>query len=190
MKRLGTSENVSSIAEGMLGGLDRTGEGRERARVVSAWRIVAGAEVFAHARGFVLRDGELVIFVDSPVWANELSMLAEHYRLAVNERVGKEAVGSMRFAVSRRVAEELDQDRLDEASVAEKERDKVEPIPATAVEREQVRQLAASIKNAELREAVIAAAMAHLQWRKGIEARNEAERASQRAREPFREPQR
>jgi hypothetical protein len=42
--------------------------------------------------------------------------------------------------------------------------------------------MAAGIHDVELREAVIAAVIAQLEWRKGIEAHNAAERAVQRAR--------
>jgi hypothetical protein len=57
----------------------------------------------------------------------------------------------------------------------------VAPVRATETEIEQVRQMAASVSDQGLREAVIAAALAHLEWRKGIEARSVAERAVQRA---------
>jgi hypothetical protein len=183
MRRLRTTERVSSLAEGVFARLDHSGEGRERARAVTAWRHVAGSEVFAHARGFALRDGELLVFVDTSTWANELSVLSEHYRKAVNERIGKEAVGSMRFAVSKRIAEEASLDAEDAAADADREVDLVEPVALSETEREQLALMAAAVKSDKLRETVIAAASAHLQWRKGIEARNAAEKAVQRATE-------
>jgi hypothetical protein len=42
--------------------------------------------------------------------------------------------------------------------------------------------MASGIHNERIREAVVSAAIAHLEWRKGIEARNAAERALQRPR--------
>ena len=105
MSRLRRAESVGTIIGGLWSRLDRTGEGAARARAVSAWRAVAGDEVAAHARGFALREKELLVFVDSPVWANELSVLSEPYRVAVNERLGKELVDTIRFSVSRKVAE-------------------------------------------------------------------------------------
>lgn len=180
MHRRRTTERVSSLAEGMLGRLDKTGEGRARANAVSAWRLVAGDEVFSHARGFALRGTELLIFVDSPVWANELSVLSEHYRVAVNERIGKETVGSIRFAVSKKVSEEVQRDADDGEGARQREGERAAPVPATENEREQVLAMAAGMRPGELRESVVAAAIAHLEWRKGIEARNAAEKAAQR----------
>jgi hypothetical protein len=181
MSRLRRTESLGSIVDGLWGRLDRTGEGAAGARAVSAWRAVAGDEVAAHARGFALRGQELLVFVDSAVWANELSVLSEHYRVAVNERLGKELVGSMRFAVSKKVGEARSEEAEDDSRASASGRLKVEPVRATETEIEQVRQMAAGVGDPELREAVIAAAVAHLEWRKGIQARSVAERAVQRA---------
>jgi len=181
MARLQRAETVGSVAAGLWTRMDRTGQGAAKARAVSAWRSAAGEEVYAHARGFALRDDELMVFVDSPVWANELSVLAEHYRTAVNERIGKEVVGSIRFTVSRKVSEELTRDSEDESLSVAVAAQKVVPGRASETEMEQVRQMAAVVTNEELREVVIAAAIAHLEWCKGIDARNAAEKATQRA---------
>jgi hypothetical protein len=150
--------------------------------------VVAGEEVAAHARGFALRDRELLVFVDSSVWANELSVLSEHYRTAINDRLGKEAVGSVRFAVSKQVAEVLESEAEDDSHASAGERARIEPLPATQNEIEQLRQMAASVSDPALREAVVAAARAHLEWRKGIEAHSAAEKAVQRATGPDSQP--
>ena len=181
MSRLRRTESIGSIANGLWGRLDRTGEVAGKARAIAAWRNVAGDEIAAHARGFALRDRELLVFVDSPVWANELSVLSENYRVAVNERLGKELVGSIRFTVSRKVEEGLADDAEDDRRDEAVRRDLVRPIKATEAEVEGVRRMAATVSNPALREAVVAAAVAHLEWRKGIEAHNAAERAIQRA---------
>lgn len=181
MVRLHRTERVGSLAAGLWTRLDRTGNGAAKARAVSAWRSAAGEEVYTHARGFALREGELMVYVDSPVWANELSVLAEHYRTAVNDRIGKETVTSMRFTVSRKVSEERVRDVEDVSLSAVTAAERVTPGRATETEIEQVRQMAAAVENKELREAVTAAAIAHLEWSKGIEARNAAEKAIQRA---------
>jgi hypothetical protein len=188
MKRLQRSERVSSLADGVFGRLERSEEGRAQARVVTAWRHVAGAEVFAHARGFALREGELLVFVDESTWANELAVLSEHYRGAVNERLGKEVVSSIRFAVSKRVSRDRSFEEEDSATAEALSREQAPPVPLTRTEREQLSLMAAAVKNERLRETVIAAATAHLQWRKGIEARNAAEKATQRATEGLEPP--
>lgn len=179
MPRLQRSESVGLVAAGLWTRLDRTGEGLPKARAVAAWRAAAGEEVYAHARGFALRGDELLVYVDSPVWANELNVLTENYRAAVNERLGKEVVGTIRFNVSRSVGDERVRDAEDASVVEAAAIPRVDPQPATETEIEQIRSMAEGLQNADMREAVIAAAIAHLEWRKGIEALNAAERAVQ-----------
>lgn len=187
--RIKRSESVTSLAGGLLGRLDTQGGGRDRARAITAWRQVAGDGVFAHARGFALREGELLVFVDTPVWANELAALSEIYRTGVNERLGKEVVTSIRFAVSRKVEEAVRFDEEDASAEKARTEDLVAPVTLTEDERDAVAAMAAVVGNDELRETVIAAATAHFEWRKGIQARNEAQRASQSARGGSKEPQ-
>jgi len=179
---------AAGIARSLMSRLDRTGEGFERAKAVTAWRDAAGPEVATHARGFALREKELLVFVDSPVWANELSVLSEPYRVAVNERLGKELVDTIRFSVSRKVAEVQQHEAEDDSHASSTERERVEPRRASETEIEQVRQMAATVNNPALRDAVVAAALAHLEWRKGIEADCAAERAVQRATGPDSQP--
>jgi Dna[CI] antecedent DciA-like protein len=181
--RRGTEAKVTSLAHGLLSKLDTGGDARERARVVQAWRLVAGPEVYSHSRGFALRDEELLVFVDTHTWATELSAMGEHYRAALNIVIGKERVGSLRFAVSKKVREERDVDAelVREADARDPER--VAPVAASKLERDQVWAMAAGIHDERVREAVVSAAIAHLEWRKGIEARNAAERALQRLRD-------
>jgi len=173
--------SAADVAARLLGRLDRTGTGMQQARAIAAWREAAGPEVSAHARGFVLRDGELLVFVDVSVWANELSVLAEHYRGAVNERLGKEVVSSIRFAVSKKVSEERAWEAIDTAAGAETEAGKTTPVPATETEVAQIRHMASAVKNDRVREAVVAAAIRNLEWRKGLDALSAAQGAAQRA---------
>jgi len=181
---------VTSLAEGLIARLDPSGEGRERSRVLSAWRLVAGPEVFAHSRGFALREGELLVFVDTNSWATELSALAEHYRAALEMALGQETVTSLRFAVSKKVKDQL---AFEQQTLAEEAEDawwKAEPVAASRLERDQIEMMAAGIHDPQIRTAVVSAEIAHLEWRKGIEARNAAERALQRLRDANQNPQR
>ena len=57
-------------------------------RVAEAWEIVAGPSAASHTTGAHVRDGELVVYVDSPVWATELSALAALYRQEINKQPG------------------------------------------------------------------------------------------------------
>ena len=181
MKRVGEA-NITSMAHGLLDKLDHTGEGRARADVVRFWRTISGPEVYSHARGFALRGGELVVFVDSHAWANDLALMSEHYLAAMQEGAGKETVTSLRFAVSRKVSEDRARDEEDVADAEAVSPRSVTPRAATKTERQQLAMMAAGIHDIELREAVVAAAIAQLEWRKGIEAANAAERGVQSAR--------
>ena len=116
-------------------------------------------------------------------------MLSEIYRTGVNERLGKEAVNSIRFAVSRKVDEAVRFDAEDARAEEDRTADHVTPIPLTEEEHEAVAAMAAVVKSEALRETVIAAATAHFEWRKGIQARNAAQNGVQRARERSEEPQ-
>lgn len=174
---------MSTLADRVLDRLDPTGEGRARSRAVRAWRQVVGDEVFDHARGFALRDGELLVFVDSNAWATDLSAMSEHYRDAINILLGQETVTSMRFDASKRVRDQRAMEREQAGERAPEPTWKADPVPASELERDQVRVMAGGIRNDAIREAVIKAEIAHLEWRKGIEARNAAERALQRLRD-------
>jgi hypothetical protein len=175
--------SAADVAARLLGRLDKTGAGLGQARAVTAWRDAAGPEVASHARGFALRGGELLVFVDSSVWANELCVLAEHYRSAVNQRLGKEAVSSIRFAVSRKVSEARAWDAVDAAVGAGSGPAKTTPVPASETEVAQIKQMASAVRNKNVREAVVAAAIRNLEWRKGLDALNAPQRGAQGATE-------
>lgn len=160
---------AGDAARRLLGRLDKGGH-MERARAVAVWRSVAGEEVARHALGSAMRADELIVYVDSPVWASELSALSEQYREAVNRELGQELVGRMRFTVSRKVSQERE---WDDARRGEREvgsADRAPAIPLDAAEREGIERMAEAIHDERLREAAIRAATADLQWRKGMQA--------------------
>jgi hypothetical protein len=170
---------VGDAARGVLKRLDRGGN-MERARAVAAWREVAGEEVASHAMGFAMRGSELLVYVDSPVWATELAALSERYRSEINEAVGKELVGSMRFAVSKKVSEELAWEDAQRRTAEAMRVERVDPVPATRQERAQIEAMAAGIHDETLREAAVRAAICGLEWRKGLKADKSPEKAIQR----------
>jgi hypothetical protein len=173
------TERVGEAAHGLLKRLDKGGN-IERARAVAAWRDVAGEEVAAHAMGFAMRGSELLVYVDSPVWATELTALSERYRSDINTAVGKELVGSMRFTVSKKVSEEHAWEEARRMVAESAQVRHIKPIPATAQERSQIEAMAAGIHDETLREAAVSAAICGLEWRKGREADKSSENAIQR----------
>jgi hypothetical protein len=182
-KRRGGEARAGDAARSLLTRLDRGGN-LERAKAVALWREVAGDDVSSHAMGFAMREGELVVYVDSPVWATELTALSERYRLAINTAVGQELVRSMRFSISKKVAEERVWNDAQEREEAERRPDMVEPVPASEQELSQIEAMAASIHAAPLRQAAVRAAVRGLEWRKGLKARKTPQEAAGRAEGP------
>jgi hypothetical protein len=148
-------------ARSLIQGLDKKG-GLERARAVAVWCEVAGPEVSSHAKGFAMRDAELVVYVDSPAWATELTAMSEHYRAALNAALGKEMVGSIRFTVSR-VPQGM------ESRGPTRGAPLVSPAALTEEERAQIGEMAKTIHSESVKQAVIRAVEASLGWRKGLE---------------------
>ena len=162
--------------------LDRGGGHLAAARATEAWPEAAGPDIARHTAGVFLREGELVVYVDSPVWATELTALGEQLRTRLNETLGEELVRAIRFTASRKVQEQRERDAADRDSEEFYAEDKVEPVPLSATEIEQVRQSAAVIRDKGLREAAVRATVKDLEWKRGLE------RAKKRAGEAGTEP--
>lgn len=158
--------------------MDRDGS-MTKARVVAGWPEVAGPQIAGHTLGLELRgDGELVVYVDSHTWANELTLLSDRLVTDLQQRAGKRSVRSIRFTVSRKVSEEhrwkRERTGVEETYTA----DIVEPVPVTSNELAQIEHLARGIEPASLRQAAIRAMRADLEWRKGLRVRKTAQRAA------------
>jgi hypothetical protein len=156
----GKSVSLGLTARSLIQRLDTKG-GLERARAVAVWCEVAGPEVASHAKGFAMRDAELVVYVDSPAWATELTAMSEHYRAALNAALGKEMVGSIRFTVSR-VPQGMETGSPTRAAPM------VSPVEPSEEERAQIAEMARTIHSEPLRQAVVKAMEASLGWRKGL----------------------
>ncbi len=156
--------------------VDRSG-GLARARVAEVWADAVGPEIARHTSGLRMREGELVVDVDSPVWATELSALSTQLARSLNEQLGQELVRSMRFSVSKRVEQERAREAREQESDSFYAEDKVEPQPLSEAEIEQARASAAAIRSPELREAVVRATVKDLEWKRGLN-RRDAERGA------------
>ena len=153
--------------------LDREG-GIAAARVAEEWPESAGPEIARHTAGVFLRKGELVVYVDSPIWATELSALHETLRETLNSRLGQELVRTIRFTVSRKVDEQRSREAEESKVDASYTEDVVESAPLSAVEVAQVRQSASVIRDDKLREVVVRATLKDLEWKHGIALRDAA----------------
>lgn len=178
MKRKGKTSSLDTGLAGLLSKLDRNSGGAyTQARVGILWQEISGPQVSAHTTGAHLRDGILVIFVDGPGWATELTAMSETYRTRMNSEFGKKVIGKMKFTVSRKVAQEhlLRRTELEDEDFYYK--DVVASLPLTEIERSQVIASADCIPDPKLREAAVRATIADMEWKKGLAARNSREKA-------------
>jgi len=128
--RRGGQKTLGTALDSVLRRSTERVAGLHNRQVVLAWHKVATGILSAHTTGTHLRDGELVVYVDGNSWATHFSAEAERYRVAVNQELGQELVQSVRFIVSKRVAEERKQ-KEEEGEVADfYAADKVVPIPS------------------------------------------------------------
>jgi anti-sigma regulatory factor (Ser/Thr protein kinase) len=177
MKKRGSSGDLRGMADAFLGRVDPQGR-RFASRAATAWAGVVGPEIARHTMGSALRDGELLVFVDTATWANELSVMSEHLRERLNQELGEDLVRSVRFAVSREVRRNAIEHAGPETPDTTGE-GKVELVPLDEQERAQVEYAASSIHDEGLREAAVRAMTRHIERRKGTRARNGRDRPSE-----------
>lgn len=167
MARAKKAQRLGDIANTTLKRIDVSGR-RHGARVVNAWPEVVGPEIASHTQGFALRNGrEMVVFVDSPAWANELSLMAGDLAFRLNEHLGEETVKTLRFTVSRRVAEERSWEASLSASKEEYLPEEATPERLSEVERMQVEHVASVVTDPELREIALRVMTKDLELKKG-----------------------
>ena len=167
-RRHGSSTDLSSALGKVVRRLDRaSGGGWRNVRATEVWPDVVGPTIAGHTGRLFLRGSELVVYVDSPIWAAELAAMSELLRARLNEALGKEDVRSLRFTVSREVSVEQKRRRREQRDVEEGEH-RVEPRPLSEQELDEVRESVSAIENDALREAAFRATVKHLEWSKGI----------------------
>jgi len=177
-------KGLGSALRGVLQGMDHGGR-FARSRVTAVWPHVAGEVVADHTTGAYLRDdGALIVYVDTPTWASELTAMSEQFRTALNNELGEELVSSMRFTVSRRVQKGREDRAEEEALDSAYRPDAVAPVPLSPDELQAVAQSVAVIENPQLREAALRATVRDLEWKKALAARNEPQGPPERSEGP------
>jgi len=181
MNTRGRQSLLGDSLRSVLGRLNKkSGGGADSARVGRAWATIVGSTVQGHTTGAHMRDGTLIIYVDSPLWATELTAMSERYRGAINQEVGEELVRSVRFTVSRKVSQ---QHRI---VVGERETDDFyseDKVPSVALSPTELARVVASVEaisDEELREAVLRATVKDLEWKKGIATHSSREEPRER----------
>lgn len=167
MARLKKIAPLSDLAPAVLKKADRAGH-RYGVMAVEAWPVVVGEEINRHTRGFALRDNhELVVFVDSGAWANQLTLMADDLQVRLNAHIGKNAVNSLRFTVSRKVAERRAEETMQATTDAFYTPDTMSPAPLDTIELEQARHVATAIGDPALRELALRVMVKDLEQKKG-----------------------
>jgi hypothetical protein len=173
MARTRKTLGVGEVGSGVIRRADKTGK-RHGAAAVSAWREVVGSDIAQHTRGFALREKrELVVFVDSAAWANQLTLMSDELLVRLNSHLGEKSVTTLRFTVSRKVKDELvweaDTGDVDEFYAP----DTTSPVPLDETERRQLEQAASTVKNPELRAIVLRVMTKDMELKKGARSRAE-----------------
>jgi predicted nucleic acid-binding Zn ribbon protein len=69
------------------------------AAVQAAWEEAVGARLAAAAQPVSERNGTLIIVCEDSVWAEELDLMQDQLRRALQQRLGEGAPRSLRFRV-------------------------------------------------------------------------------------------
>lgn len=75
--------------------------GREREpllEVLAVWDVVVGERIAKVARPVRFSRGVVTVSVESPVWSQQLAMMAPSIVSALNEEIGKDTVRELRFS--------------------------------------------------------------------------------------------
>lgn len=91
-----TPRPLGDLAAAALKDLAGT-ERSDLVEVLTVWRDVVGERIAGTARPRRLAGGILTLEVTSPVWSQQLVLMARELVAAVNERVGREIVRDLRF---------------------------------------------------------------------------------------------
>ena len=158
---------MGEATERVMRRVDPSGK-RHSARAVAAWGAVAGDAGAEHSRGAALREnGELVVYVDSAAWAQQLSLMADDLKTRMNAYLGRPLVRSMRFTVSRVVAKEARQDQIEAETDEFYTPDEPPPVTLSETERNQAEHIARPVRDPGLREVVLRVMIKDLERKKG-----------------------
>lgn len=158
-------KDFREAAESFMKRFDKGGK-RACARAVAIWEEVAGPQVAAHTRAVAVREGELLVHVDSNAWATELSAMAPRFIEALNGEAGQVLVRAIRFTVTRTVEQERRREDAEREHDAWTERDKVEPEPLDEAGKQAVERSVSAIEDPGLREMARRAMTADLEWKR------------------------
>jgi len=72
-------------------------KGLQDNKAVTCWEEVVGQKIAAKSYPLKITAGVLYIKTESPVWSQQLSLMAEELKTKMNEHLGKATVKQIRF---------------------------------------------------------------------------------------------
>ncbi|PWL78211.1 MAG: hypothetical protein DBY20_07770 [Coriobacteriia bacterium] len=184
-----TGYDIGSEIEGVVRSLQRNNPDLSAtARVKRAWNLSVDKRIAEHVTAvFVVPNtaaSEIIVYVDSSIWATELNMQSELLRLNLNIELNKDAdepsnvmrkaeqVEKLTFKVSKEQYAARDR-RLTTLQLLEAEDEdyrKAQPVALDEEELSGLEEALSHIENDQLRDTAYAAAKANLEWQKGVDS--------------------
>ena len=184
-----TGYDIGSEIEGVVRSLQRNNPDLSAtARVKRAWNLFVDKRIAEHVTAvFVVPNtaaSEIIVYVDSSIWATELNMQSELLRLNLNIELNKDAdepsnvmrkaeqVEKLTFKVSKEQYAARDR-RLTTLQLLEAEDEdyrKAQPVALDEEELSGLEEALSHIENDQLRDTAYAAAKANLEWQKGVDS--------------------
>lgn len=184
-----TGYDIGSEIEGVVRSLQRDNPDLSAtARVKRAWNLSVDKRIAEHVTAvFVVPNtaaSEVIVYVDSSIWATELNMQSELLRLNLNIELNKDAdepsnvmrkaeqVEKLTFKVSREqyAARERRLTTLQLLEAEDEDYRKVQPVALDEEELSGLEEALSHIENDQLRDTAYAAAKANLEWQKGVDS--------------------
>lgn len=184
-----TGYDIGSEIEGVVRSLQRNNPDLSAtARVKRAWNLSVDKRIAEHVTAvFVVPNtaaSEVIVYVDSSIWATELNMQSELLRLNLNIELNKDAdepsnvmrkaeqVEKLTFKVSKEqyAARERRLTTLQLLEAEDEDYRKAQPVALDEEELSGLEEALSHIENDQLRDIAYAAAKANLEWQKGVDS--------------------
>lgn len=184
-----TGYDIGSEIEGVVRSLQRNNPDLSAtARVKRAWNLSVDKRIAEHVTAvFVVPNtaaSEVIVYVDSSIWATELNMQSELLRLNLNIELNKdvdepsnvmrkaEQVEKLTFKVSKEqyAARERRLTTLQLLEAEDEDYRKAQPVALDEEELSGLEEALSHIENDQLRDTAYAAAKANLEWQKGVDS--------------------
>ena len=184
-----TGYDIGSEIEGVVRSLQRDNPDLSAtARVKRAWNLSVDKRIAEHVTAVLVvpntAASEVIVYVDSSIWATELNMQSELLRLNLNIELNKDAdepsnvmrkaeqVEKLTFKVSKEqyVARDRRLTTLQLLEAEDEDYRKAQPVALDEEELSGLEEALSHIENDQLRDTAYAAAKANLEWQKGVDS--------------------